>query len=122
MGPCGAHNTPVGRTGGLVNINGQFIRAWVRDNLLDDLSQRAQLTPAFANVDPSFLAAQSDDAKDTFALPLTHASPAHVTAFFYNKALLDKPGLEPPKTLDDMRAMVQPLKALGAVPLVHPSG
>ena len=41
----------------LVNINGQFIRAWVRDNLLEDLSQYAQLTPAFANVDASFLAA-----------------------------------------------------------------
>jgi raffinose/stachyose/melibiose transport system substrate-binding protein len=46
----------------------------------------------------------------------------HVTALFYNKALLDKAGLQPPKTLADMQAMVQPLKAVGAVPLVHPSG
>jgi raffinose/stachyose/melibiose transport system permease protein len=106
----------------LVNINGQFIRAWVRDGLLDDLSAHGQLQAAFASVDPSFLAAQSDDAKDSFALPLTHASPAHVTAFFYNKTLLDKAGLQAPKTLDEMRAMVQPLKQLGAVPMVHPSG
>jgi len=106
----------------LVNINGQFIRAWVRDGLLNDLSEDAQLKPAFGSVDPSFLAAQSDDPTHPFALPLTHASPVHVTAFFYNKALLDRAGLQPPKTLDDMQAMVQPLKSVGAVPLVHPSG
>lgn len=46
----------------------------------------------------------------------------HVTALFYNKALLDKAGLQPPRTLADMKAMVQPLKAVGAVPLVHPAG
>jgi raffinose/stachyose/melibiose transport system substrate-binding protein len=106
----------------VVNINGQFIRAWVRDNLLDDLSTHAQLTAPFGNVDPSFLAAQSDDPKHQFALPVIHASPVHVTALFYNKALLDKAGLQPPKTLADMTAMVQPLKAIGAVPLVHPAG
>jgi raffinose/stachyose/melibiose transport system substrate-binding protein len=106
----------------LVNINGQFIRAWVRDGLLDDLSKHAELDAAFGSVDASFLSAQSDDPQHPFALPLTHASPVHVTAFFYNKALLDKAGLQPPRTLGDMQAMVQPLKTLGAVPLVHPSG
>jgi raffinose/stachyose/melibiose transport system substrate-binding protein len=45
-----------------------------------------------------------------------------VTGLFYNKSLLDKAGLQPPRTLADMRAMVQPLQAVGAVPLVHPSG
>src|SRR5690242_1800470 len=97
----------------LVNINGQFIRAWVRDGLLNDLSQQAQLTSAFGSIDPSFLAAQSDDPSHSFVLPVTHASPVHVTALFYNKALLDRAGLQPPKTLDDMKAMVQPLKAMG---------
>src|SRR5438270_700051 len=81
----------------LVNINGQFIRAWVRDGLLDDLSAHGQLQNAFASVNPSFLAAQSDGARDSLALPVTHASPAHVTAFFYNKSLLDKAGLQPAK-------------------------
>ncbi|MDQ3809043.1 MAG: extracellular solute-binding protein [Chloroflexota bacterium] len=106
----------------LVNINGQFIRAWVRDGLLDDLSAHPQLAGPFGNVDPAFLAAQSDDPKHPFALPLTHASPVHVTALFYNKALLDRAGLQPPRTLDDMKVMVQPLKAVGAMPLVHPAG
>ena len=106
----------------LLNINGQFIRAWVRDSLLDDLSEHAQLAAPFGNVDPSFLAAQSDDPRHPFALPLIHASPVHVTAFFYNKALLDRAGLQPPRTLADLKAMVQPLKSVGAVPLVHPSG
>ena len=106
----------------LLNINGLFIRAWVRDTLLDDLSTHSQLTASFGNVDPSFLAAQSDDPRHPFALPVIHASPVHVTALFYNKALLDKAGLQPPRTLADMKAMVQPLKAIGAVPLVHPAG
>ena len=106
----------------LLNINGLFIRAWVRDNLLDDLSTHSQLTASFGNVDQSFLAAQSDDPRHPFALPVIHASPVHVTALFYNKALLDKTGLQPPRTLADMKAMVQPLKAIGAVPLVHPVG
>ena len=106
----------------VLNINGQFIRAWVRDNLLDDLSAHSQLTASFGNLDPSFLAAQSDDPRHPFTLPVVHASPVHVTALFYNKALLDKADLQPPRTLADMKAMVQPLKALGAVPLVHPSG
>jgi hypothetical protein len=106
----------------LLNINGLFIRAWVRDNLLHDLSTHSQSTASFGNVDPSFLAAQSDDPRHPFALPVIHASPVHVTALFYNKALLDKAGLQPPRTLADMKAMVQPLKAIGAVPLVHPAG
>ena len=66
----------------LVNINGQFIRAWVRDNLLDDLSAYPQLTAPFGQVDPAFLAAQSDNPKHPFALPLVHASPVHVTVLF----------------------------------------
>ena len=106
----------------LVNINGLYIRSWVRDHLLDDLSTYPQLTTSFGRVDPAFLAAQSDDPNHPFALPLLHASPVFVTALFYNKALLDKAGLQPPRTLADMQAMVQPLKALGAVPMVHPSG
>ena len=106
----------------LVNINGLFMRAWVRDNLLDDLSTHSQLTASFGNINPSFLAAQSDDPHHPFALPIIHASPVHVTALFYNKALLDKAGLQPPRRLADMQAMVQPLKAIGAVPLVHPAG
>jgi raffinose/stachyose/melibiose transport system substrate-binding protein len=106
----------------LLNINGQFVRAWVRDNLLDDLATHPELSAAFAKVDPSFLAAQADDPKHPYALPVFHASPVQVTALFYNKTILDKAGVQPPKTFADMRAMVEPLKKIGAVPLVHPAG
>jgi ABC-type glycerol-3-phosphate transport system substrate-binding protein len=61
------------------------------------------------------LAAQSDDPRHQFALPVIHA------ALFYGNALLGKAGLQPPTTLAAMKAMVQPLKAIGAVPLVHPA-
>jgi ABC-type glycerol-3-phosphate transport system substrate-binding protein len=61
----------------LLNINGLFIRAWVRDNLLADLSTHSQLNGSFRNVEPSFLAAQSDDPRHPFAVPVIHASPVH---------------------------------------------
>ena len=43
----------------------------------------------------------------------------HTTGLYYNKALLDRAGLEPPRTIADLKAMVQPLAALGVAPLVH---
>jgi ABC-type glycerol-3-phosphate transport system substrate-binding protein len=46
----------------------------------------------------------------------------HVTVLYYNKALLDKAGAQPPKTTDDLQALVAPLKGAGASPMVHPSG
>ena len=46
----------------------------------------------------------------------------HTTGLYYNKAILDKAGLEPPKKITDFKAMVTPLAALGAAPLVHCSG
>ena len=46
----------------------------------------------------------------------------HTTGLYYNKAILDQAGLEPPKTIADLKAMVKPLAALGAAPLVHCSG
>jgi ABC-type glycerol-3-phosphate transport system substrate-binding protein len=69
----------------LLNINGLFMRAWVRDNLLDDLSTHSQLTASFGSVDPSFLAAQSDDPRHPFALPVIHASPVRVSRAFASR-------------------------------------
>ena len=41
---------------------------------------------------------------------------------YYNKALLDRARSEPPRTIADLKAMVEPLAALGVAPLVHCSG
>ncbi len=58
----------------------------------------------------------------TRAFPLALSRGVQTTGLYYNKALLDRAGLEPPKTIADLKAMVEPLAALGAAPLVHCSG
>ena len=54
--------------------------------------------------------------------PSRMACSVQTTGLYYNKALLDQASLEPPKTIADFKAMVAPLAALGAAPLVHCSG
>ena len=45
----------------------------------------------------------------TRAVPLAVTRGVHTTGMYYNKALLDRAGLEPPKTIADLKAMVEPL-------------
>jgi hypothetical protein len=56
------------------------------------------------------------------AVPLAVTRGVQTTGIYYNKALLDRAGLEPPKTIADLKAMVEPLAAIGVSPLVHPAG
>ena len=56
------------------------------------------------------------------AVPLALTRGVHTTGLFYNQAILDRAGLEPPTSIADLEAMVQPLAALGVAPLVHCSG
>ena len=58
----------------------------------------------------------------TRAFPLALSRGVQTTGLYYNKALLDRAGLEAPRTIADLKAMVKPLAALGAAPLVHCSG
>ena len=58
----------------------------------------------------------------TRAFPLALSRGVQTTGLYYNKALLDQAGLEAPTTIADLKAMVKPLSALGAAPLVHCSG
>lgn len=105
----------------LITINGQQLRGWVRDGLLADLDAEPELAEVLARVPkPYHLAGAGGTGTRTFPLAVTKG--VHTTGIFYNKALLDRAGLEPPLTVADLKAMVKPLAALGSAPLVHCSG
>jgi ABC-type glycerol-3-phosphate transport system substrate-binding protein len=106
---------------GLLMINGQQLRGWVRDGLLADLGAIPELATVLARVPERFHLGGAGE-KTTRAFPLASTYGVHTTGLFYNKALLDQAGLEVPKTFEDLRASVGPLAALGAAPLVHCSG
>ena len=106
---------------GLVMVDGLFVRAWTRDGLLADLGADPGLTDVLARVPERFHLAGLGGAAAR-ALPLAMSGGVQTTGMFFNKALLDRAGLETPRTIADLKAMVKPLSALGAAPLVHPCG
>jgi ABC-type glycerol-3-phosphate transport system substrate-binding protein len=106
---------------GLVVIDGLFVRAWARDGLLADLGADPRMAAVLARVPPSFHLAGPGEAT-TRAFPLALSRGVTTTGMYYNKALLDQASLEAPRTIADLKAMVKPLSALGAAPLVHCSG
>jgi ABC-type glycerol-3-phosphate transport system substrate-binding protein len=106
---------------GLVILDGLFIRAWTRDGLLADLGSDPRLAGVLARVPDKFhLGGLRETATRAFALALSRG--VQTAGLYFNKALLDRAGLEPPKTIPDLKSMVKPLAALGAAPLVHCSG
>jgi arabinogalactan oligomer/maltooligosaccharide transport system substrate-binding protein len=106
---------------GLIVLNGLFVRAWTRDGLLADLGADPALATVLARVpEPFHLGGVGEATTRAFPLALTRG--VLTTGMYYNKALLDQAGLEVPRTIADLKAMVQPLSALGVAPLVHPSG
>lgn len=106
---------------GLVILDGLFVRAWVRDGLLADLGGDPRLADVLARVPDRFRLGGLGEAS-TRAFPLAVTRGVQTTGLYYNQALLDRAGLGPPKTIADLKAMVEPLAAFGAAPLVHPSG
>lgn len=105
----------------LVTINGQQLRGWVRDGLLADLGSEPELADVLARVPAKYhLTGAGETVTRTFPLAVTKG--VHTTGLFYNRALLGRAGLAPPRTVADLKAMVKPLAALGAAPLVHCSG
>ena len=106
---------------GLVMLDGLFIRAWARDGLLADLGADPRMAEVLARVPEQFHLGGLGEGS-TRALPLAVTRGVQTTGIYYNKALLDRAGLEPPRTIADLKAMVEPLAALGVAPLVHPAG
>jgi arabinogalactan oligomer/maltooligosaccharide transport system substrate-binding protein len=106
---------------GLIELDGLFIRAWTRDGLLADLGADPSMTDVLARVPQRFHLGGVGEST-TRAFPLALSRGVQTTGLYYNKALLDRAGLVPPNTISDFKAMVKPLAALGAAPLVHCSG
>ena len=106
---------------GLVMIDGQQVRGWIRDGLLADLGADPRMAAVLARVPDRFHFGGPGEAT-TRAFPLAVTRGVHTTGIYYNKALLDRASLAPPKTIEDLKAMVKPLAALGVAPLVHCSG
>jgi arabinogalactan oligomer/maltooligosaccharide transport system substrate-binding protein len=105
----------------LTMIDGQQVRSWARDGLLEDLTADSRMAPVLDRVPDRFRIGAPGDS-GTRAVPLALTRGVHTTGLYYNRALLDEAGLEPPRTIADLEAMVQPLARLGAAPLVHCSG
>jgi arabinogalactan oligomer/maltooligosaccharide transport system substrate-binding protein len=106
---------------GLVIVDGLFVRAWTRDGLLADLGADPGLATTLARVPEAYRLAGLGEST-TRAFPLALSKGVQTTGLYYNKALLDRAGLEVPKTIADLKAAVKPLAALGVAPLVHPCG
>jgi ABC-type glycerol-3-phosphate transport system substrate-binding protein len=105
----------------LVFINGQQVRGWVRDGLLADLTKDPGMSTILERVPAQYrLSGPDEDAVRAFPLAFTRG--VDTTGLYYNRALLDRAGVEVPRTFDDLRASVDPLAAVGAAPLVHCSG
>jgi ABC-type glycerol-3-phosphate transport system substrate-binding protein len=106
---------------GLVMLDGMFVRAWARDGLLADLGADPRMADVLARVPQQFhLGGLGESSPRAFPLALSRG--VQTTGLYYNKALLDRAGLAAPRTIADLKAMVKPLAALGAAPLVHSSG
>jgi arabinogalactan oligomer / maltooligosaccharide transport system substrate-binding protein len=106
---------------GLVVIDGLFVRAWTRDGLLADLGADPRMTEVLGRVPEQFhLGGLGQTSARAFPLALSKG--VQTTGLYYNKALLGQAGLEVPRTIADLKAMVKPLAALGVAPLVHCSG
>ena len=106
---------------GLVMLDGLFVRAWTRDGLLADLGADPRMAAVLTRVPgPVHLGGLGEATTRAFPLALTRG--VQTTGLYYNKALLDKAGLKAPRTIADLKAMVKPLSALGAAPLVHCAG
>jgi arabinogalactan oligomer/maltooligosaccharide transport system substrate-binding protein len=106
---------------GLVMLDGMFVRAWARDGLLADLGADPGMADVLARVPAQFHLGGPGEATAR-AFPLALGRGVQTTGMYYNKALLDRAGLEAPRTIADLKAMVKPLAALGAAPLTFCSG
>jgi ABC-type glycerol-3-phosphate transport system substrate-binding protein len=105
----------------LTMINGQQVGGWVRDGLLVDLTTDPNMTPVLARIPEQFRFGGGSGG-GTHAFPLAMSAGLQTTGLYVNKALLDEVGVEVPRTIADLEAMVVPLARLGVAPLVHCSG
>lgn len=95
------------------NWSGGVLKSYVDANAVEDLSGLAKDKPQVTDrYLPSVLQNGVINGK-TYALPMSKVNPA---TLYYNKELMDKAGVQPPKTWDELMAAVPKLKAQGIAP------
>ncbi|WP_431929795.1 extracellular solute-binding protein [Amycolatopsis tucumanensis] len=93
--------------------SGGLLKSWVDSGKIMDLSAEAANDPAFVNrFLPSVARTGVLDGK-TYAVPNNGMQPV---VLFYNKELFDQIGAQPPKTWDDMMALVPRFNQAGIAP------
>lgn len=94
--------------------NGGMLKSWVDAGKIYDLSADVQANPAMTSrYLPSVMKAGQIDGK-TYALPNNSIQPVML---FYNKDLFNQIGAQPPKTWDDLLALIPQFNAKGIAPL-----
>lgn len=97
----------------IFNWAGGGLKSYVNANAVEDLSALAKDKPQVTDrYLPSVLQNGVVNGK-TYALPMSKVNPASI---YYNKDLLEKAGIQPPKTWDELMAAVPKLKAQGVAP------
>lgn len=97
----------------IFNWSGGVLKSYVDANAVEDLSGLAKDKPEVTDrYLPSVLQNGVIGGK-TYALPMSKVNPA---TMYYNKELMERAGVQPPKTWDDLMAAVPKLKAIGVAP------
>jgi len=97
----------------IFNWSGGMLQSWVAAGKVMDLSQEAANNPSFVDrFLPSVARTGVLDGK-TYAIPNNGMQPV---VLFYNKELFDRIGAQPPKTWDELMALVPRFNAAGIAP------
>ncbi|MCX5059700.1 MULTISPECIES: ABC transporter substrate-binding protein [unclassified Streptomyces] len=109
--------TAVGAGNGPVlfeNWGGGGLKTYVDAGKVADLTADLNADPAWKNrIFPSVLKSTTFDGK-TYGVPVNGVQPV---VLYFNKQLLEKVGAEPPRTWDDLLALVKKFKAKGIAPI-----
>ncbi|WP_328847409.1 extracellular solute-binding protein [Streptomyces sp. NBC_00258] len=109
--------TAVGAGNGPVlfeNWGGGGLKSYVDAGKVADLTSDLDASPEWKDrIFPSVLKSTTFDGK-VYGVPVNGVQPV---VLYYNKELLEKAGAQPPKTWDDLLALVKKLKAEGIAPI-----
>jgi ABC-type glycerol-3-phosphate transport system substrate-binding protein len=106
----------------LLMLNGQFVAAFARDNLVYPLSAFSGLSSAMHEASAPVVNVAAYEGVP-YALPLAATGGYATTVLWYNAGLTKSAGVSgSPASLQQLKAMVPRLEKMGASPMVHPAG
>ncbi len=106
----------------LLMLNGQFVAAFARDNLVYPLSAFPALSSALHEASTPVVNVAAYEGVQ-YALPLAATGGYATTVLWYNAGLTKRAGISgAPASLKELKGMVGRLDKAGASPMVHPAG